>query len=176
MNEQGAVQAVYDTVENNQSTLLDSLEQNGENRVLECLTDTLTQGPAGYYAIAIHCRRAEEFTDPLPGNVNVASRYRTLYHIEMLVADQVLPDPDDDLFGETAADNFRTFCDRIVQLFRVTQKWFPNDSADPKYCLYQDPVRGRYVEKRNDPPDTDGTSLFLSAAIRFTLAGCNDQA
>lgn len=174
MNEQAAVQAVYDTISDNQSTLLSGLQQNGLDRTLECLTDTLTQGPTGYYAIAIHCRGAREFTDPLPGNVNVASRYRTQYDIQILVADMVLPEPDDVLFGETATDNFRTFCDRIVWLFRVNQKWFPSSTADPKYCLYQDPARGRYVEKRNDPPDTDGTSFFLSAAISFMLVGCND--
>jgi len=176
LNEDAAVQAVYDTINDNKATLVSGLEQNGLARELSWLADTLVAVPDSYYAVAVHCESAEEANMPDQYNSRSASPYMTTYQIMIRLGDAVYYDPNDtSVYGSTAHANFRDFCDNVVKLFRRDQDWFPSASASPRFRLIQSSGRGRIVRKENDlpMPIEDGVAL-VSATIRFTLTGCND--
>jgi len=174
LDESGAIQAVYDTIDDNKATLVSGLDANGFERELECLSETIFDSPTGYYAVAIHCENAVEFNDPEFYNGVQASPYRTTYDMLLYVADVILYDTDDVGYGSVANDNFRLFCDRIVKLFRRDQQWFPSSSSSPKFRIYTGGKRGREVSKENVLPYPEGNEMTIGSIIRFTLSGCND--
>ena len=175
MNEDAAVQAVYDTLETNKVALVSGIEQNGLAKSLSWLSNTMVAVPDSYYAVAVHCENVEEFNEPDAYNANLALPYHTNYQMMIRLGDAVYYDPSDTKYGSVATTNFRDFCDKVVKLFRRDQTWFPSSTASPKYRLLIDSRRGRVVRKENDipMPIEDGITL-VSSTIRFTLCGYND--
>ena len=175
MNEDGAVQAVYDTIDDNSAALVSGLSQSGEDRALSWLADTMFDVPNAFYAVAIHCEGAEEEQHPAVRNTNAAVPYMATYRMMIRLGDAVFPDNDDVSYGSVAHTNFRDFCDKVVKLFRRDQQWFPSSTASPKFRLQIDPQRGRVVTKENDLPMSleDGTPV-VSATIRFVLTECGE--
>lgn len=175
MKEKQAVQAVYDTIDDSKSSLVSGIEQNGREREILYLSNTILQALPLYYAILIDCVDAREYNHPEGRNSDKATPYVTEYDIVIAVADNALFEDGEALYGVTAHNNFRVFCDPIVALFRRDQKWFPTASADPRFRLRVDPRMGRQVRKTNELPDPVGDGTYmLGSAISFTLVECDE--
>jgi hypothetical protein len=177
VNEAAAVEAVYTVINAARATLVGSLTQNNQERVLKWLSRTILDTPPAYYAVSIHCENALEHSKPTvvnSANPNIVPAW-VEYRMFVMVGEHATPDSSKAF--DTAHDNFRKFCDRLVLLLRQTTDWFPTSGSSPRFRLKIERDTAQTVRKENilPLPVEDGTHI-LGAFIRFTLMDhCSDS-
>jgi len=179
MNESAAVNAVYTIIDDAKATLVQGISHSGIAREILHLSKTNLSTPTQYYAVAVYCENAREFS--MPGVNSITGVSWTEYSMMVQLADVANIQSHDVLPYETAHGDFRRFRDRVVRLLRDSTKWFPTSSSSPKLRVKVGQGEGDRliaVENQNftfsDMEQVEYAMLF--SRIAFTLTDhCADS-
>lgn len=170
MNVQTAKATLKTLIDDNASTLVGSLTQQGVAREIKHLTTTVLTPAREYYFVAIHHEETAEHSRTGTANSNQpprAAEYNILVHIE----DYAVSVSGEDELYETAQQNFDKFVDRVVKLIK-DQAWI---GTDPRYRLPRAPdaasdrrvVRSDSLQAWYD--EAEQYHAMLTSQIRFVL-------
>lgn len=169
MNEAAVVLSLKDLIEQNSDILVQGLIHQGVNREIRQVTTSNLTPINSYYFILIYATDPSEKTNPTISRTTRAGTRTTRYPILIEIADEAIVQVGDEEAYETMHNDFRTFCDRLVDL--IEQQNFIG--TEPKAKLERNPANDRAVEKRNlsgtweDTESNNWASLY--AQLSFTL-------
>jgi hypothetical protein len=171
MNVTAAKAAIKSLLDLNSSTLVTSLTQQGQARVIKHLTTTVLTPAKQYFFVAIHHEEtAERSKNAGVANASMpprAAEYNIVIHVE----DYAISVAGEDELFETAQANFDKFVDRVVKLIKE-QAWI---GTSPRYRLPRDaaPEADRRVLRSDSLQawydDAEQYHAMLTSQIRFTL-------
>lgn len=169
MNEAAVVLSLKDLIEQNRDTLTQGLVHQGVNREIRQITTSNLTPISSYYFILIYATDPGEKTNPTSARTTQSGRRMTRYPILIELADEAIYQVGDDEAYETMHNDFRTFCDRLVDLIEK-QNFI---GTEPKAKLERNLNNDRAIEKRNlsgtweDTESNNWASLY--AQLSFAL-------
>lgn len=174
MNEESAKHAIKSFLDTNAATFTSGITIQGAARSIAHVAISQFAVPGGgsgksYPFIRITCPRAWLHEVDTTGNMLLTkSRYEIIVHVH----DEALLQSGDDTPFETMDSDFRTMCDRMVNLIISTLKFSYNSVNFELVTDDESPIEKENTDAWMVGPEDTIQALMFGARITFTLQEC----
>lgn len=170
MNENEVRQTIKNLILNNETTILDSITQQGQQRTFAHITTSSITPPTGYYYVNITTDSPVLSYRDEGINVLISSKIIT-YPVSVVLVDHVQPTFGEDELYETTDSDFQVVGDRMVNLLADIIDT-NGKLTSPNNLVY---TLGDTITKSNlatSWTDAESYHAVLSSEIRFELEEC----